>query len=52
MLDYQLFKNIQKHISLTDNDKDYIMSLINEKNVLKKEFILKQGQTCKKNLFC
>ncbi len=51
MSDYQIFKNIQKHISLTELDKEHLLTLLKVKNVLKKEFVLKQGQTCKKIYF-
>ena len=51
MCDYQIFKNIQKHISLNDFDKEHLISLIKVKNILKKEFVLKQGQVCKKIYF-
>ncbi len=49
--DYQIFKNIQKHILLSDSDKKHLISLIKVKNILKKEFVLKQGQNCKKIYF-
>lgn len=51
MSDYQIFKNIEKHISLSDFEKEHLISLLKEKSILKKEFVLKQGQTCKKIYF-
>ena len=51
MFDYQIFKNIQKHIRLNNNEKKYLVSLFKVKDVLRKEFILNQGQICRKIYF-
>ena len=51
MNNYQIFKNFQKHIPLSNSEKEYLMSLIKIKTISKKEFILKQGQICKKIYF-
>ena len=48
---YQIFKNIQKHISLNDVEKQLLFSSLVVKNVQKKDLILKQGQICKKLCF-
>lgn len=51
MFNYQIFKNIENHISLNDVDKEYLLSLFKVKNILKKEYVLKQGQNCNKIYF-
>ncbi len=51
MNDYQIFKNMQKHILLDETAKEYLISSLKIREVLKKEFILKQRQTCKKLYF-
>jgi len=51
MGDYEVFKNIQKHISLSDLELQYLRSLLVVRNVQKKTFIQKQGQFCKKLFF-
>lgn len=48
--DYQIFKNIEKHISLNDSEKQYLKSSFSLREVSKKETILEQGNTCK-NLY-
>lgn len=42
-----ILKNISKHISLTNQEKSYFLSLLKEKKVAKKELILQQQQACK-----
>ena len=42
-----IIKNIFRHISLTDQEKSYFLSLLKEKKIGKKELILQQQQTCK-----
>jgi CRP/FNR family transcriptional regulator, anaerobic regulatory protein len=39
--------NISKHISLDNEETAYFMSLLKPKQLLKKSFILKEGQRCK-----
>ncbi len=51
MSNYQIVRNIQKHIELDDAEKEYVLSLLVVEAVQKKEFILKQGQVCKKLYF-
>jgi len=46
-----LLKNISKHIALTDEETDYFTSLLKEKQVAKKDFILKEGELCKNICF-
>ncbi|MDR6462457.1 Crp/Fnr family transcriptional regulator [Chryseobacterium sediminis] len=42
-----ILKNISRHISLTNQEKSYFLSLLKEKEVVKKELILQQQQACK-----
>ncbi|MDR6458424.1 CRP-like cAMP-binding protein [Chryseobacterium vietnamense] len=42
-----ILKNISRHISLTNQEKSYFLSLLKEKKVAKKELILQQQQACK-----
>jgi len=42
-----ILTNITKHISLTEEEISYVISLLKEKQVTKKEFILKEEQVCK-----
>ncbi|WP_213279697.1 Crp/Fnr family transcriptional regulator [Chryseobacterium indologenes] len=42
-----ILKNISRHISLTNQEKSYFLSLLKEKKVVKKELILQQQQACK-----
>ena len=42
-----ILHNISKHISLDNEEKAYFMSLVKPKQLLKKSFILKEGQLCK-----
>ncbi len=51
MSDYKIFDNIQKHITLSEIEKQYLLPLLTVKDVQKKTFILKQGQFCKKIFF-
>ena len=50
-MDHLIFENFSKHIKLSDSEKSYVSSLLREKNVLKKEVVLRQGQTCNKIFF-
>jgi CRP-like cAMP-binding protein len=43
----QVLNNIAKHISLTGDETDYFLSLLNVQSVQKKDFILKEGQRCR-----
>lgn len=49
--DKSIFKNIAKHISLSDSETEYAWSLLKEKVLDKKEVILSQGQHCQKIYF-
>jgi CRP-like cAMP-binding protein len=42
-----ILQNISRHISLTNQEKSYFLSLLKEKKVAKKELILQQQQACK-----
>ncbi|MGG9962418.1 Crp/Fnr family transcriptional regulator [Ferruginibacter sp. SUN106] len=42
-----ILKNIAKHITLTDVENAFFVSLLQQQDVAKKEFILKEGQLCK-----
>ncbi|GAB2812511.1 Crp/Fnr family transcriptional regulator [Ferruginibacter profundus] len=47
MLYELILKNIAKHIALTDEETAFFISLLQQQEVTKKEFILKEGQLCK-----
>ena len=42
-----ILKNIAKHISLTEAEAEYFISLLRPQQVAKKDFILKEGELCK-----
>jgi len=42
-----ILANIAKHISLDKYEAAFFLSLIKEKKVLRKELVLKEGQTCR-----
>ena len=42
-----ILHNISKHISLDNEETAYFMSLVKPKQLVKKSFILKEGQLCK-----
>ena len=41
-----ILANVEKHISLEENEQAYFMGLLSEERVPKKEFILQEGQPC------
>ena len=41
-----ILKNIEKHISLDKEETDYFISLLRYKEVAKKDYLLREGQTC------
>ena len=43
-----ILKNVGKHISLTKKEKEFFTSLLKEKQVNKKSFVLSEGQGCTK----
>lgn len=47
MLHELVLQNVSKHISLNEEEKTYFISLLKQKQVLKKECILKEGQLCR-----
>ncbi|WP_234047780.1 Crp/Fnr family transcriptional regulator [Chryseobacterium paridis] len=46
-----ILKNISQHISLSDDEAGYFISLLKERRIKKKELILKQQQSCKEISF-
>ena len=51
MSDYQIFKNIQKHISLSPVEIQHFTSLLSVRDIQRKELILKQEQICRSIYF-
>lgn len=47
----RLYKNIQKHIVLDKNDKEFIRSMFSVKKFHRGDLLLKQGQLCRKLFF-
>ena len=45
-----ILKNIGKHISPNEEEKDYFLSLLKEEKVVRKTFLLQEGQLCR-NIF-
>lgn len=41
-----LLNNIQKHIVLRDEEREFILSLFNSRTIKRKEFLLKEGEPC------
>lgn len=46
-----LLQHISRHIQLDSKEETYFLSLIQEKTIQKKEFLLKQGEVCKTENF-
>ncbi len=44
--DRLIFANVAKHISLDADEKNYFLSLLKQKNLSRKEFLLKEGEAC------
>ncbi|WP_298237580.1 Crp/Fnr family transcriptional regulator [uncultured Algibacter sp.] len=51
MKEYQIFKNIQKHISLSNTEREFFISILIEKDIAKKEIVLEQGSVSSKLYF-
>ena len=51
MNDYQLLKNIQRHILLSDFEEQQLISSLTVRLIHRKELILEQGKMCKKLYF-
>jgi len=51
MKDYLILKNIEKHISLSNAEKERFISALHLKNIEKKNLLLRQGQLCKSLYF-
>jgi len=49
--DYHIFKNIRKHISLDESEKETLLSSLVVQVVENKEIILQQGKSCNKIYF-
>jgi len=47
MLHELILNNVAKHVSLNEEEAAFFLSLLQEQEVAKKEFILKEGQVCK-----
>jgi CRP-like cAMP-binding protein len=47
----EIFKNVQKHISLNDFEKKQFLNSVIPRNAQKKTLILEQGRMCKKIFF-
>ena len=47
MIFQSILKNITKHISPDKEEAEYFTSLLQQKEMPKKEFLLKEGQSCK-----
>lgn len=41
-----ILSSIYKHISLSNEEKEYFLSLLEEENLCKNEFVLRQGESC------
>jgi len=46
-----ILQNISRHIQLDKNETDFFISLLQTKKLKRKEFLLKQGDTCKTENF-
>ena len=51
MEEYQILKNIEKHISLSDLEKEHFITCVKIKAIDRKSLILRQGQICKSLFF-
>lgn len=49
--DYQIFKNIKKHITLNNDDIDYLKSILSIQVISKNNLLVHQGQICRKLFF-
>src|SRR6266487_2930145 len=47
MIFQSILKNIAKHISLDKEEVEYFTSILQHKEIHKKDFLLKEGQSCK-----
>ena len=46
-----ILKNVEKHIRLEKKDKDYFVSLLEPRQVKKRQFLLEEGEVCKHSSF-
>lgn len=42
-----ILANVARHITLTEDEKAYFLSLVRQKNLSRKELVLKEGQLCR-----
>ncbi len=42
-----LLKHIQKHISLSEDDRQLLSSVVRERRLLRKQFLVQEGNTSK-----
>jgi CRP-like cAMP-binding protein len=51
-MSYELIvRNIEKHISLSKQEKDYFISLLEPRSIKRKKFLLEEGEVCKHSSF-
>jgi CRP/FNR family cyclic AMP-dependent transcriptional regulator len=46
-----LLRHIDKHISITASDKEYFISLISARRLMKRQYLLQEGKICKHESF-
>lgn len=46
-----ILRNVSKHITLNEDEKDFFQSILQERKLKKKEFILKPGEVCRAENF-
>lgn len=47
-MDYSgILRNISKHITLSEEETDHFTRLLSQKKIVRKDFLLKEGQACK-----
>lgn len=46
-----ILNNVSKHISLNDKEKHFFISLLEQKTLKRKEFLLREGEVCKYSTF-
>jgi CRP-like cAMP-binding protein len=52
MMDSSLvLTNVAKHITLTDKERDFFISLLHYQSLKRKDFVLRQGEVCKNSSF-
>ena len=46
-----ILTNVAKHITLTEKEKTYFLSLLHYQTLKRKDFLLQEGETCKNSTF-